>query len=450
LLDALPAGFDRARGVIAALIGTGMPVDGDPIRRLDDLQRGSAAERSLETLRCVYAALKGIVETVTLPALGLQRGSPAGRPAAREDPVLAALRAFAQWERDLLSRHLEPPPAAAKEPLVADGFTLEKLESFLRVCLPDEPVVSNFEPLAGGMSSKRMYRFNLQHASGTFDELVARYAPTEPLIDIACFDLRREYALVKTLFESGYPVPEPLWSGRDCPGLAGSFYIMRKVEGTASGGLFSGGTIPDSALLDMAERLATLHALPLGRFADFIDEHEEASIYACTAADGTRRSLARLISAWNAASRTPAPTEVYLLAWALANIPATDEPASLLHGDFTPHNCLFEKGRLTSVLDWECAEFGDPAADLAYLRPHIAARMNWDRFMARYEQSGGRAVGEERLRYFANFFHLRTLVCCNIVATAVEQGHSREILALNVDYEYLPKVMQICVDATLD
>jgi hypothetical protein len=76
--------------------------------------------------------------------------------------------------------------------------------------------------------------------------------------------------------------------------------------------------------------------------------------------------------------------------------------------------------------------------------------MNWDTFLARYEQSGGKKVSEERLRYYANFFHLRTLVCCNIVVTAVQQGRSREFLALNVDYEYLPKMMQICVDATLD
>jgi aminoglycoside phosphotransferase (APT) family kinase protein len=157
-----------------------------------------------------------------------------------------------------------------------------------------------------------------------------------------------------------------------------------------------------------------------------------------------------MISEWSAAQRQAAPSEIYLFAWALANIPPTEQPAALLHGDFTPHNCLFKDGRLSGVLDWECAEFGDPAADLAYLRPHIEARMNWDVFMERYEQVSGKKIADERIRFFANFFHLRTLVCCNIVATRVEQGRSTEIVALNIDYEYLPKMMQICVDATLN
>ncbi len=77
-------------------------------------------------------------------------------------------------------------------------------------------------------------------------------------------------------------------------------------------------------------------------------------------------------------------------------------------------------------------------------------RADVDAFMQRYEQVRGKTVDEERLHFFSGFFHLRTLICCNIVATRVQQGRSSEIVALNIDYEYLPKVMQICVDATLD
>jgi aminoglycoside phosphotransferase (APT) family kinase protein len=38
-----------------------------------------------------------------------------------------------------------------------------------------------------------------------------------------------------------------------------------------------------------------------------------------------------------------------------------------VHGDFGPHNCLFDaSGELTAVLDWEIATLGDPLADMAY------------------------------------------------------------------------------------
>jgi aminoglycoside phosphotransferase (APT) family kinase protein len=447
--SALPSGIEIARRFIATVAGAGMAVDVELSERLDDLQRATVAGRgSPQQLRWAYTTLSGIVEAAALPYLKQLMTN----PEAREATILEGLATYAQWERDLLLKQLEPLAFTQPEMQVLGDLTADKLQAFLRARLPSEPslTISAFERLAGGMSSKQLYSFKVERESGAIEQLVARHAPLEPLIDIGCFDLPREYRLVKTLFDAGYPLPEPLWIGRDYLGISGSFYIMRRVEGTGSGGLFSSGAIPTSAMLDMAEQLAKLHSLPLQTFAEFIDEYEDPSLYSCTAADATRRSLVRMISEWGAAARQAAPSEIYLYAWTLANIPATTEPAALLHGDFTPHNCLYKSDRLNSVLDWECAEFGDPAADLAYLRPHIEARMEWGTFMQRYEQVRGKTVDERRLHFFASFFHLRTLICCNIVATRVEQGRSSEIVALNIDYEYLPKVMQICVDATLE
>lgn len=448
LKDALPAGIEIARRFVSTVVEAGMAVDIELSGRLDDIQRETVVDRGSRQLRSAYAALSCIVEEAALPYLKQLMTS----PEAREGRILEALATFARWERDLLLQQLEPLPLAEQEMPIQGVLTADKLQAFLRVCLPSEPslTVSAFEKLAGGMSSKHLYSFKVERESGAVEELVARHAPMEPLIDIGCFDLPREFRLVKTLFNAGYPLPEPLWMGRDYPGVSGSFYIMRRVEGEGSGGLFSSGAIPTSALLDMAEQLAKLHSLPLQTFADFIDEYADSTLYSCTATDCTRRSLIRMITEWGAATRQAAPCEIYLYAWALGNIPVTTEPAALLHGDFTPHNCLYKSDRLSSVLDWECAEFGDPAADLAYLRPHIEARMKWDTFMQRYERVRGKTVDEARLHYFSSFFHLRTLICCNIVATRVQQGRSSEIAALNIDYEYLPKMMQICVDATLD
>lgn len=445
LQRALPAGIAIARRLIGAVGAVGMAVDGLQ-RRLDDI-KVDPNRPDAHRLRSAYAALNDVVQGATLPYLKqlmVNPKSPCG-------PILAGLAEFARWDRDTLLEQMEPLSLATPEQQKPGELTAEKLHAFLKLRLPSDPsfAIAHFERLAGGMSSKRLYAFTLTYESGSALELVARHAPMEPLIDIGCFDLPREYALVETLFAAGYPLPEPLWLGRDIPGISGSFYVMRRVPGIGSGGLFSNHAIPASALLDMAEQLAVLHSLPLSKLRKFIDEYEEPSLYSCSAAEGTRRSLARMISEWSAAPRQAAPSEIYVFAWALANIPKAEEGASLLHGDFTPHNCLFKDGRLSSVLDWECAEFGDPAADLAYLRPHIEARMSWKAFMDRYEQVRGTSIDDERIRFFANFFHLRTLICCNIVATRIEQGLSNDIVALNIDYEYLPKMMKICVDATL-
>jgi aminoglycoside phosphotransferase (APT) family kinase protein len=51
-------------------------------------------------------------------------------------------------------------------------------------------------------------------------------------------------------------------------------------------------------------------------------------------------------------------------AWALAHLPP-EEPASLLHGDLLGKNILLHPDKPPAVIDWEYAQFGDPAYDLA-------------------------------------------------------------------------------------
>src|SRR5258706_15701512 len=70
-------------------------------------------------------------------------------------------------------------------------------------------------------------------------------------------------------------------------------------------------------------------------------------------------------------------------------------PAAFVHTDYYPGNILWDQGRITAVIDWEEASFGDPAADVAYCRMdmfltgmHQAA----DEFLRLYEAATGRPV----------------------------------------------------------
>jgi len=86
----------------------------------------------------------------------------------------------------------------------------------------------------------------------------------------------------------------------------------------------------------------------------------------------------------------------------------------LNHGDYRLGNLLAENGkltpRLTGVLDWELAHFGDPHEDLAfgcmavwrfarYDRPALGLGSLEDYFAA-YEEAGGAKVDHERFRYW--------------------------------------------------
>ncbi|MBN8848622.1 MULTISPECIES: phosphotransferase family protein [unclassified Sphingomonas] len=54
-------------------------------------------------------------------------------------------------------------------------------------------------------------------------------------------------------------------------------------------------------------------------------------------------------------------------AWLFANAPKHVQRTSLLQGDCGPGNFMHQDGKLTGLIDWEAAHFGDPMDDLAML-----------------------------------------------------------------------------------
>ena len=97
------------------------------------------------------------------------------------------------------------------------------------------------------------------------------------------------------------------------------------------------------------------------------------------------------------------------LKWMEDNCPDPARPV-LVHGDYRMGNLLAEPGKLTGVLDWELAHFGDRHEDLAfgcmavwrfhrYDRPALGLGSLEDYFAA-YEAEAGVTVDRERFRYW--------------------------------------------------
>jgi hypothetical protein len=97
------------------------------------------------------------------------------------------------------------------------------------------------------------------------------------------------------------------------------------------------------------------------------------------------------------------------LRWMEDNCPDPAEPV-LNHGDYRMGNILAKDGRLTGVLDWELAHFGDAHEDLAfgcmavwrfhrYDRPALGLGL-LDDYFAAYEAESGVPVDRERFRYW--------------------------------------------------
>ena len=70
-------------------------------------------------------------------------------------------------------------------------------------------------------------------------------------------------------------------------------------------------------------------------------------------------------------------------------------PSALLHMDYWQGNVLWYRERVSAVVDWDFASFGNPAIDVAYFRMNMYLRgikPAADIFLRRYEDVSGRTV----------------------------------------------------------
>jgi prepilin-type processing-associated H-X9-DG protein len=71
----------------------------------------------------------------------------------------------------------------------------------------------------------------------------------------------------------------------------------------------------------------------------------------------------------------PDPMIEFGLGWLRRNVPAAAGPVVIVQGDTGPGNFLYADGRVTAVLDWELAHWGDPMEDLGWLALRPASRL---------------------------------------------------------------------------
>jgi aminoglycoside phosphotransferase (APT) family kinase protein len=185
----------------------------------------------------------------------------------------------------------------------------------------------------------------------------------------------REFRVMRALWETGFPVPEPLALCEDETVLGTAFYVMRHVAGR----VFLSNAMPD---LDPAQRgavfdsvnatLARLHgidhvALGLGDFG--------------RAGNYFSRQISRWSQQYEASRTEDLPAMDRLIAW-LPGAAPQDEETRLIHGDYSFHNVLIHptEPRVVAVLDWELSTTGHPLGDLMYHAmewyrpPHCDAR----------------------------------------------------------------------------
>lgn len=188
---------------------------------------------------------------------------------------------------------------------------------------------------------------------------------------------RREFTAMQYANRNGIPAPQPLYLDEtgDLLGIPG--IVTRYVTGTQ----IESPADPVAWARALAETLVRIHAVPCdpasrnflldansdatwflrsGRVPDIMQAHPEGE----RVWQAVRRGLSRL-----------QPVR-----------------ATLVHTDYWPGNILWEGDKISAVIDWEEAAFGDPAIDVAYCRMDMLIRglpQVADEFLAAYETAAG-------------------------------------------------------------
>ncbi len=221
------------------------------------------------------------------------------------------------------------------------------LQNLLAAIDPDARLLDHW-PLTGGVSAQTL-AVEFERSDGSAAHLVVRAHGPRDLArdpDIAL----HEYMLLQALFDSGFPVAEPVYvdqhgqlSGR--PAVVSGFLAgeARTADGPQS---------TSRMISEMAFWLAKIH-----RF------------------DRSQVDLSFLVgSDYEDRSRLESRAEDSALAQRTCRIlqesPETrhlNQPV-LLHGDFWRGNLLWRSERIVGIIDWEDAFIGDPIIDLARTR----------------------------------------------------------------------------------
>jgi hypothetical protein len=107
--------------------------------------------------------------------------------------------------------------------------------------------------------------------------------------------------------------------------------------------------------------------------------------------------------------------------WLLANAPEDEASLRLIHGDVGFHNILFDGERLSALLDWENARFGDPAEELSLFITASESHASREQLLRWYREAGGADVSEYRLRYFEVFHCIKVVIAALVSLQRIDE-----------------------------
>jgi len=225
-------------------------------------------------------------------------------------------------------------------------------------------------------------------------------------LDHGVYPLEHESRVLQALEAEGLPVPHVYGFCRDP-----QFIMMDRSPGRANLATAESEQERVDVLNHYMDLLADLHSIDPKRFEELgIDRPKGPEALGFC-------DLDRWEATYRKAKNRPDPIIEFTTDWLRRNVPTDREEVACLAVD--AGQFVFEKGRVTAMLDFELACLGDPAADLAAMRGRDMAEPLGDLAPAfeRYYAKMGKRVPKSILDYHTVRFNLYTpYTCAPIVA----------------------------------
>jgi aminoglycoside phosphotransferase (APT) family kinase protein len=217
-------------------------------------------------------------------------------------------------------------------------------------------------------------------------------------------DRETEAKVLSAAHRSGVLVAAPITSANATSALGQAYVVQTWLQGTAQ----ARRIVRDPALPRFGEELARALATELAKIHAIRPPNADLTSLPVPMRAPARAEVARL-SAALARSPEPRPALEYILAWLDAHAPPA-APLALVHGDFRTGNYMVADGRLTGVLDWEFAHWGDPDEDIGWIAAkcwrfgndalEIGGIARREVFLDAYAAASGRRPSGEAVRYW--------------------------------------------------
>lgn len=314
----------------------------------------------------------------------------------------------------VLQRKLQRSKLGPYRPKTASDIE-QSLTRLLSARSMSDIAISGVKRMTGG-ASKEQFLFTLTHKEQSKPQrYVLRMDPLEGIVETCRL---REAELLEAL-AGHFPVPPILavdgegeWL--DNPGLITGFVSgvtkPTAMDGQSVSGIGSSyGHYADIIAPQFLDILVRLHSWKGWQNAALPN-------YVIPKANTTEAALYQVnlwSEIWRLDGVEPVPLITLTEQWLRENAPVCAEPC-LVHCDYRVGNFMFEEpsGRITTILDWELAHFGDFHEDLSWILQKLFGSWNADgkflvcglmereKFIADYQRQSGRSILPEVLRYY--------------------------------------------------